>query len=79
MNLFLAMCSLYKRQHPDREKCTGGVQQAHSSTGTKCTGLIQCAGCAKRRQGLYLPANAEQPVVASPRHRHERRSPATPG
>eukprot|EP00661_Eupelagonemidae_sp_cell13_P023857 gene23857-biopygen19368 len=25
----------------------GGVQQAHSSTGTKCTGLIQCAGCAK--------------------------------
>eukprot|EP00661_Eupelagonemidae_sp_cell13_P016229 gene16229-biopygen2231 len=24
LNLFLAMCSLYKRHHPDREKRTGG-------------------------------------------------------
>eukprot|EP00661_Eupelagonemidae_sp_cell13_P019574 gene19574-biopygen14573 len=54
MNLFPAMCSLYKRQHPDREKCTVGVQQAHSSTGTKYTGLIQCAGCAKCTGGAQV-------------------------
>eukprot|EP00661_Eupelagonemidae_sp_cell13_P016052 gene16052-biopygen8220 len=43
MNLFLA---IYKRQHPDREKCTGGEQHGYGTART-CTNVLERADRAR--------------------------------